>query len=138
MPTHNQYFRENDNLSPRALAQAGPVLQADIGISQVLADHLALQGELVPNPVAGWVLIDTGATRTAIDETVVQNLNLQPVGTTQLSTAHGLRTAGLYPCHFHFVSQALPDAEITRATGVDLSGKVWEIGPSSHYWEGTF
>ena len=47
--------------------QDGPVLQVEISLAAALVKHLTDQGQPVPQPVAGWALIDTGATAAAVD-----------------------------------------------------------------------
>jgi predicted aspartyl protease len=124
MPTHNQYFRDqNKQLNSQAMVLAGPVLQVEISVEATLAEYLTAHNQPVPQPIGGWALIDTGATRTAIDQSVVKHLNLSPIDQVVLSTAHGQREAGVYACRMKLVSTALPEITASRATEVDLAGQ---------------
>lgn len=124
MPTHNhRYHDKNNNPAPAGLVTGGPLLQVEISVATELAEHLTSQGKPVPKPVSGWALIDTGATRTAIDETVVRELALNSIDTVTLATASGSREAGVYACVLHFASGAIPNVSASRATGVDLAGQ---------------
>jgi predicted aspartyl protease len=124
MPTHNQFFYDqNKQLSPQVMVMAGAVLQVEILIEATLAEHLITQNQVVPPPIGGWALIDTGATRTAIDKSVVKHLGISPIDRVTLSTAHGKREAGVYACRMKFTSPVLPEVTASRATEVDLAGQ---------------
>ena len=124
MPTHNQwYYDQNNRPAPTGLVESGPVLHVEISVAAPLADQLTQQGQSIPAAAAGQALIDTGATATAIDESVVTKLGLSPIDTVQLSTAHGEREAGVYACRIRFASQSLPEIDASRATGVNLAGQ---------------
>ena len=122
MPHHNQYFRDqNGRLNSNVFAFTGPLLEAEVDIPVALADYLTQEKKRIPKPIRGWILIDTGATRTAVDERTVRKLGISSVGTTDITTAKGEKTCGLYPCRLRFLSTAIPDVDLTRATGVNLT-----------------
>jgi predicted aspartyl protease len=122
MPHHNQYFRDQSGkLNPNVLLNTGPILEAEIDIPPALMDYLKQQKKRAPKPIKGWILIDTGATRTAVDERTIKKLKVSSIGTTQVTTARGKKTCGLYPCKLRFTSTAIPDIDLTRATGVNLA-----------------
>jgi len=122
MPHHNQYFNDQSGkLNPNVLIGAGPVLEAEIDIPSALSDYLKQEKKRIPKPIKGWVLIDTGATRTAIDERTIKKLKVPSVGTTSVTTARGKKTCNLYPCKLRFTSTAIPSMDLTRATGVNLA-----------------
>ena len=124
MPTHNHnYYDQNKEPAPLGLVEGGPVLQVEISVATELAEHLTRQRQSVPKPVSGWALVDTGATRTAIDERAVEQLALNSIDTVTLATASGSREAGVYACVLHFASGAIPNITAARATGVDLAGQ---------------
>lgn len=64
----------------------GPLLSAVVRISQ--ERHLALTTNKlpVPNPVAIRALVDTGASATCIDPSVLQSLQLTPTGNASMNT----------------------------------------------------
>ncbi len=75
MPHHNQYFNDqHGKLNSNVLIATDPLLEAEVDIPQALADYFAQEKKRVPNPVKGWILIDTGATRTAVDERTIKKL----------------------------------------------------------------
>lgn len=66
--------------------QTGPVIEIVVGVTQARADALAAAGQAVPNWITARVLIDTGASGTCLDPTIIQPLGLQPTGVIQVQT----------------------------------------------------
>ncbi len=86
MPVHNVHPVGNPNVSPpNLLFQLGLLLQVEISIPQSLASVLTTAGQPIPAAVAGSALIDTGATCCCVEETCLQQLNLQPIGQVPMS-----------------------------------------------------
>lgn len=72
MPTHNQIiYDQNHNLSPVGLRELGAYFPIEVHVPTQIADALTKQGASVPTPVSGVGLIDTGATITCIEETIL-------------------------------------------------------------------
>lgn len=68
-------------------------------------------------------MIDTGATRTCVDEPILKNaLALKPIGIVNSGTAGGSVQQALYPARLVFTEQKL-DLEFSSVVGVDLSGQ---------------
>lgn len=63
----------------------GPVLKVLIGVSEVRAAALSDPDHLVPNPVAVNALLDTGASHTCLDPSVVKDLALSPTGSVSVT-----------------------------------------------------
>ena len=68
------------------ISAQGPVLGILVGVSGPRADALKASGQTVPSPVVVQGLIDTGASCTCIDPSVLQSLNLSPTGTVSVHT----------------------------------------------------
>lgn len=80
------------------MAQRGPVLQVTIGLLEDMAQQLAQQGLIIPPPIAGLALIDTGASATCIDDAVAQQLGLPVIDVTQIASAtHAATQQNVYP-----------------------------------------
>jgi hypothetical protein len=77
--------------SPAALIQIGPVIQVLVGVPTPLAASLQARNLPVPTPVSGLALIDTGATKSAVAESVAQTLGIQPSGIVNVGTAAGMQ-----------------------------------------------
>jgi hypothetical protein len=54
----------------RTLTETGPLVAVEVGIPDALKQHLSGKGLPVPAPVAGFALVDTGASSTAVDNSV--------------------------------------------------------------------
>lgn len=67
-------------------AQAGPILDMIVGSSAPRILELQAAGQVVPVPQNIRALLDTGASCTCIDPTVLNALGLQPTGNTSIST----------------------------------------------------
>jgi len=122
MPVHNRFFLgQGAKIDPHVLAQAGPLLHVEVSVPTALGRYLAERGQPIPAPVAGWALLDTGATRSCVDASVLQKLGLSPVGVVQTATAGGMVPQYLYPARLRFPAEGL-DIEFASVIGVDLKG----------------
>lgn len=68
------------------IAPAGPLCSGIIGLSKAREDALQRSGQPLPPLVPILALIDTGASCTCIDPSVLHALNLSPTGSTSIST----------------------------------------------------
>jgi hypothetical protein len=130
MPIFNFGFSRNDPAGPpvplpAALAEAGPITPVEVHVPQELAQLLESQGQPVPPPQTGFVLIDTGATRSCADVTIMTALGVSAVGQVNLGTAGGRVPAPLYPDRF-VIGPDTPspiNIDFSSVIGVDLSGQ---------------
>lgn len=138
MPAHNSYFlgpQPGGGQAPHSgvLEIAGPVLQVEVHVPAALAVVMTNTKQLVPPPVVGWALIDTGATKTAVHEKAIVSLGVQPIGTANGGTAAGQVTHNVYPVRLKFPGTSRTgqdlEAEASQAIGVDLSGQVLDNKP---------
>jgi predicted aspartyl protease len=73
-------------------------VQVSITVEQTIAQTLVQQGKSVPTPIAGWALIDTGASVTCIDEEAAVGLGLPVVDQVVMSSAsHAKTLQNVYP-----------------------------------------
>lgn len=68
------------------ISAGGPILTAYVGVSQARAAALTAAGVPIPQGVQIRGLVDTGASVTCVDPSVIQSLNLSPTGTVPLNT----------------------------------------------------
>jgi len=68
------------------IGPAGPVLSAFVAVSQARHAALTAAGQPVPSPVPIRALVDTGASCTCVDASVLAALGLTPTGSTQMMT----------------------------------------------------
>ena len=77
----------------------------------------------MPTPFDGYALFDTGASVTCVDEGVLRDLGLSPVGMTSMSTPSGGSKANTYACALYFPGSPLPDIELSFVVGVQLKNQ---------------
>jgi|SRR5208337_3121347 len=70
-----------------ALLQRGPIVQVSVGLEQQMARRLLQEGKLVPTPIEGLALIDTGATTTCIDEEAASKMGLPVIDVATMASA---------------------------------------------------
>jgi hypothetical protein len=90
----------------------GPILDLFIGVSGPKAQALQAAGQPVPVQVPARFLIDTGASGTAVDVALVQQLGLTPTGSIQIHTPSTGGTAHSVPQYD--VSISIPHVALTR------------------------
>lgn len=122
MPIHNRFFLQNGNLNSNILVRTGPILGVEISIPKELADLLTSEKKTIPSPKAGYALIDTGATRSGVDHSVITKLGVQPVGIAQTLTAGGEVEQNLFPAHFRFPAENI-EIDFSSVLGVNLKGQ---------------
>jgi len=105
----------------RGLWEKGPVLQVAISVTNELTAKLASEGKHAPQPVTGFALIDTGASLTAVDETVCRRLELVPTSTILISHAGGSEDRPCYPIQVLFPGTPIRPVIIARACSVSLA-----------------
>lgn len=119
---YSKETQSGDQPFPEGLLLVGVTLPVQIEIPPVLADELRHSGQTVPQPVTGHALVDTGCNISGIDITVVQQLNLQPIGKADSSNAHGLRKQKeTYAAQVRFPDTDLPKINFNILVGFDLS-----------------
>lgn len=122
MPVHNHFFlQKNGQFNPNILVNTGPLLNVEVSIPKELADILTEQEKVLPSPKTGFALIDTGATRSGVDKTIITQLGVQPVGITETLTAGGKVEQNLFPAHFRFPGEGI-EIDFSSVLGVDLKG----------------
>jgi len=68
------------------ISPQGSLLSALIGVSGARRGALTTAGQTIPNPVPIQALIDTGASATCMDLSVLQTLSLTPTGSAPINT----------------------------------------------------
>src|SRR5450759_4173480 len=109
--------------SPAGLAVSGPIIRVQIEIATVLAQSFQAATQPIPTPVVGIALIDTGASITSIDVTVVTQLALNPNGIAMVGTAGGPQQQSTYQAKFSFPGTPVPGFEHARVLGCNLTGQ---------------
>jgi len=129
MPIHNRHYVDaQQRHSPQALATVGPLLEVEINIPQALINVLSSQNQPIPPPNSGLALIDTGASRTCVELTVLSGLGINPIGVANVGTAGGTTQCQLFPAKLSFPSLHLT-VDFGSVLSVNLQGQTANGGP---------
>lgn len=102
------------------LLQMGPLLQVAISVTPEHAKRLSHDGAKPPDPITGYALIDTGASITAVDEGVCQQLGLSSTGVVKMSHAGGEEERMCYPIQVIFPGSPFPAMTNPRVVSCTL------------------
>jgi Aspartyl protease len=104
----------------RTLTETGPLVSVEISLPAALRKYLSENGQPIPAPQSGFALVDTGASATAVDQTIFDTLGIQQIDTIPTSTPHGASTSPVYPANFTFPGLNLTDMPMERVIGCNL------------------
>ncbi|HEY5048227.1 MAG TPA: aspartyl protease family protein [Rhizomicrobium sp.] len=90
------------------IAPQGPLVAVHVGVSAQRHAALTQAGQPVPAPILANLLLDTGASCTSIDASVIAQLGLQPTGTQGILTPSTGATP--HQCSTYDVSLMIPGA----------------------------
>ena len=120
MPTFNFVFWNEE--SGGFLESDGPVIDVEISMPKQLEAWCIKNNFPVPAPVAGYALIDTGASISGIHLPIVEQLSLLPIDFIKLQGATGVDDqAGVYPARVSFPGINLNDVPMSRVVGNQVS-----------------
>jgi len=102
-----------------ALQFLGPVIPVQIAVPSALEQQLKHMNQQVPSPIAGDALIDTGATISAVDDSVIRELGVAPIDLANVGTGAGLNQQSIYPARF-IVSNIGLGIEFSQVLGSNL------------------
>lgn len=120
MPTFNFVFW--DQQTGGYLQTEGPIIAVEISMPQQL-ETWCLQNNLsVPAPVAGYALVDTGASISGIHRPILDQLSLVPIDEIPVAGATGANDhAPVYPARVSFPGINLTDFPMSRVVGNELN-----------------
>ena len=113
---------EKQKVTPALLSQHGPIIDVAISIPQALAELYTRQNKPIPSPIAGIGLIDTGATRSCVHDSIMRQLGVNPIGVATSGTTAGQVQHNLYPAHFTFPAANI-NIDFSSVVGVNLTGQ---------------
>jgi predicted aspartyl protease len=105
------------------MQQRGPVFNVQLSPALAITAALARQNALIPAPVVGMALIDTGASMSSIDNQVAASLGLSPIDVVKMSSAsHASTDANVYAVHFEIMGCPI-EGDVGRAIGAELAAQ---------------
>lgn len=129
MPIFDHRFLDaNKDPVPNALRDAGAILPVQINISKALHGLLTAKKQPIPKPVEGVALIDTGATKSCVERSILAGLGIKPIGLVKIGTAKGATQCQLFPARLFFPTIRL-DVSYSSMAGVNLKGQVIQGAP---------
>jgi hypothetical protein len=115
----------------RALATIGPVCYVNWCVSDEFEAALAAAGERVPEPVAGYALIDIGAMESCLSLPAVDALKLEKIGDANHFGAHGQASLPTYNAHLILAFQAVGGERTT----VEKKGRFAALHQLEQYFD---
>ena len=105
------------------LQDLGPLVDMRVWVGTPVEQAIRKAGGKVPDPVAGKGMIDTGATGSVIQPTLVQQLGLQPIGVVNISTP----SSESILCYQYSVRLIFPNNVIVETTAIEAPLKGQQI-----------
>ena len=77
----------------------------------------------MPTPITGLALIDSGASKTCVDENAITQLGVPPINQITVQTPSGAAQQCLYPARFSFPGTPLPGIDFGSVVGSTLAAQ---------------
>jgi len=106
----------------QGLRLKGPALNIEISVSDNVALVLENEGKQIPQPQVSTAFIDTGASLTVVEESVLVGLGLIPVNTIPITTPGGNNYRKVYACKMSFPGTLIPALSPIQVVGCELGG----------------
>ena len=104
------------------LFMKGPLIPVEVRLPSQLAAAFAKGNRLIPKPQIGLALIDTGATKSSVDKSVITSLALPETGRTKLRHASGEVDTTLRAIEMAFPTIGNALVMLPQAISCDLGG----------------
>lgn len=127
MPVYNhfslQVTPQGNQINPNVLITTGPIIPVEISIPTALAESFTKSNTPIPQPKSGWVLIDTGATTSCVDDDVITQLGVNPIGRSKIQNSGGEQEVNIFPAHMRFPNIQNFELEFASAIGVNIQAQ---------------
>src|SRR5258708_2052078 len=114
------FFQWSKDRGGDTLAADGPIVPVEVNVPTVLEEWMIKHNLPVPQPIAGYALIDTGASITGIHEPILEQLSILPIDSIPLSTPAGDGRAFVYPTRVSFPALNVSGYALSRVVGSQL------------------
>jgi predicted aspartyl protease len=105
------------------LTQRGPIVQVTVSVGQQIAAQVLQSGGVLPAPVSGLALIDTGASVTCVDQDAATQLQLPAIDVVQVASAsHAAAEQNVYPIQVEVMGLPIT-VNAPRAVGASLAAQ---------------
>lgn len=103
--------------APDMLVAEGPGLEVHVTVTDAHAKYLEDNGMEIPQPISGKALVDTGASISAVDVSVLERLGTQPIGCVRIHTPQGTDLQEIYPAKMLFPGSKLGGVQSLTVVG---------------------
>lgn len=110
------------------LHQLGPMVQVTLSLTDDHRQVLSDSGEVLPAPVPGYALIDTGAGATCFDQEAAQKAKLTVAGSTHMASATGSEIVPVYTGQLKIAGFTNITAEAALGAKLEALGLIALIG----------
>lgn len=124
MGVHNHEWSGGAYDARSFLRVFGPLTRIEVHVPSALATLLQQETRPIPAPAIGWALIDTGASSTCVDSSVIDELGVPLIGTASVGTAGGVQTQAVYPAGLRFPGMDDMHIEFSSVLGVTLKDQM--------------
>lgn len=100
------------------LQTVGPIITVEISAPDSLIQVLQQTGRVIPTPITGFGILDTGAYTTCVNKSILQSLGGQPVGTRPVTTPGFHGNMDVYPAKIKFPRTTI-DRSYDEALGIN-------------------
>lgn len=107
----------------RTLNETGPLVAVEVGVPAALKQYLSEKDLAIPPAVSGFALVDTGASITAVDDSVFTSLGIVHIDEIPTNTPHGAGISKVYPANLTFPAMNVSDMPMERVVGSTLKWK---------------
>lgn len=112
--------------SLKFLLELGFVIPAEISVPLPLREKMLSIGLIVPRPVEGYMLVDTGASWTCLCKSAIRKLNLHPTTSIDLHGAHGTEETYVYYATVRVGEGEAALYKTDQFAEVNLTGEMFE------------
>jgi len=117
VPVYNHFYLVNKKIDSRSLLKSGILLEVEINPPAQFVKEL--KGQKV-EPQTGLGLVDTGASITCVDRTLLELLEIPSVGISEVFTPSGKAQQNIYPIEISFPQINLPKIAFSQVLGSEL------------------
>jgi hypothetical protein len=114
------------------LKRFGPLILVEIGLPVAVEQEFIKLRRTVPEPRVGYAIIDTGASASAVDESIFLHLGVSPIDSIYSYSSFGEQRALVYPGKVSFPALAVQGLPMERLVGCKLISKI--LGEAESPW----
>lgn len=98
----------------------GPIIPVEVSMPAALEEWCVKNSVAIPAPIAGYALVDTGASISGIHEDILTELSIVPIDSIPMATPSGNDRAFVYPTRVSFPALNVQGYSMSRVAGSQL------------------